>query len=150
MLKYLFLLLFIISICLLFWNDYLNIKLAATEHQNRIDVINLNEISANNNSKRNETSNATSTNINAVDSIRSQRTCCNSFYELSDKYSLTRLNRICDLVPVEIECMQKCLEIREDKRAEFNLEVSDRIEEWIEQRLSFQGKFYDFCCNYLY
>ena len=129
MLKYLFIILVLIIIFLLATNDLTNRQLKITERQNKEDILNL---SGSNTRFRNLTSNA------EIGHPARQNTCCNSHYELSDKYSLAKLNLICDMIPVEIQCMKKCLQISKDKRLEFNLEVSDRIEEWIEQKYSFQ------------
>lgn len=133
MLKLLFVLLLIVIIFLLLCIDYNDKKIQLTERQNRLNVLNLSGSSSDRIRSKNISS------LNQLNQInKSQRTCCNSYYELSDKYSLAKLNRICDMVPIEIKCMRKCLQIRPEKRLEFNLEVSDRIEEWIEQRISFQ------------
>lgn len=112
-------------------NDFVSTKLKIRDRQSKQDAVNLGSPSKD---VRN--------NLTAVSNLTrpadaAQKTCCNSFYELSSQYSLPKLNKICDIVPTEIKCMRKCLEISEEKRKEFNLEVSDRIEEWIEHRLSF-------------
>ena len=112
-------------------NDFLSKKLKKTEHQNKIDILNLNNSTS-------RLRNLTLSNQTNSPASKHQQTCCDTFYELLDKYSLVNLYKICDKIPTDIQCMKKCLEIDEDKQIEFNLEVDGKIEEWIEHRLIFE------------
>ena len=133
MLKWLLFLLFLAVIYLMISNDFVSTKLKIQDHQNRLDAVNLGFVS-----NKDDRNLSAAVNLTRTTEPAEQKTCCNSFYEISSQYSLPKLNKICDIIPTEIRCMKKCLEISPYKRKEFNLEVSEHVEEWIEHRMSFQ------------